>query len=508
MIQRLYIKNHLSFDEVELKFDKGLSVFSGVSGAGKSVLMNSLLGVFALSDCDAKLVEADVEFDFNLDEFGILKDDMTNFRMLKDKTTRYFLNSQAISKKNVSLIAQEHIKFLGAKAYDELSSENLRNLLDLLICKFEDKYKNHLSNLKDKFLQLSKAKKELKEIEEKESKIEELKEFAKFEIDKIEQISPKIGEYEELLELKKKLSVKDKLLQSWQDASAIFNYENKVLQALELAGIDSAFFQDCMDELRSCEQNFNFDELEELDIENILDRISALSSLNKRYGGISEALDILNKRKDELSRYEKIEFEKEELAKKVKTLSDESLKIAQIISKFRIKFKDELQDRLNSYLKDLYMPNLSVEISAKQLDSFGIDEVEIVLNGANFKNLSSGENNRLRLAFIAVSLDLGNANNNNVLILDEIDANLSGKEAMSIANVLLKISKYYQIFAISHQPQLSSVANSHFLVSKKDGISSVKKLTEDEKIEELARMISGDNISNEALEFAKKLRNL
>ena len=92
------------------------------------------------------------------------------------------------------------------------------------------------------------------------------------------------------------------------------------------------------------------------------------------------------------------------------------------------------------------------------------------------------------------------------MILDEIDSNLSGKEAMSIANVLVKISKFYQIFAISHQPQLSSKAASHFLVSKTNGKSSVRLLSENEKITELARMISGETITAEALEVAKKLR--
>ena len=92
------------------------------------------------------------------------------------------------------------------------------------------------------------------------------------------------------------------------------------------------------------------------------------------------------------------------------------------------------------------------------------------------------------------------------MILDEIDSNLSGKEAMSIANVLVKISKFYQIFAISHQPQLSSKAAVHFLVSKEGDVSSVRQLSEEEKITELARMISGKTITAEALEFAKKLR--
>lgn len=97
MIDRLYVKNNLTFKESEL-FDKGLSVFTGVSGAGKSVLTNAILSVFGLSETDAGLIEADVEFDFDLSEFGIENENINNFRMLKDKSTRYFINSQFISK--------------------------------------------------------------------------------------------------------------------------------------------------------------------------------------------------------------------------------------------------------------------------------------------------------------------------------------------------------------------------------------------------------------------------
>jgi len=91
------------------------------------------------------------------------------------------------------------------------------------------------------------------------------------------------------------------------------------------------------------------------------------------------------------------------------------------------------------------------------------------------------------------------------LILDEIDANLSGKESMSVAKVLKILSQKYQIFAISHQPQLSSQADSHFLVTKEEGVSMVKLLNKDERIVELARMVSGEEVSGEATQFAKKL---
>ena len=92
-----------------------------------------------------------------------------------------------------------------------------------------------------------------------------------------------------------------------------------------------------------------------------------------------------------------------------------------------------------------------------------------------------------------------------ILILDEIDANLSGKESMSVAKVLKQLSKNYQIFAISHQPQLSSVADFHFLITKENGISNIRELKNDERVAELARMVSGEEVSDEAVKFAKSL---
>jgi len=108
----------------------------------------------------------------------------------------------------------------------------------------------------------------------------------------------------------------------------------------------------------------------------------------------------------------------------------------------------------------------------------------------------------LALLSAIVEFDIGE---NGILFLDEIDANLSGKESEAISKVLIKLSSNYQIFAISHQVQLTSNANQHFLVDKKDGVSRVKLLNDNEKVEEIARMISGQQITHEAIEFAKNL---
>lgn len=151
MISRVYIKNYLGFSELELNFGSGLSVFTGVSGAGKSVLMGAILSVFGFKDSEAKLIEADVEYDFCADEFGIETADINTFKLLKDKSTRYFINNQSISKKNLSLIAGSHLKYLSAKEIGEFENSRLISVLDGLASKND---KNFVLNLKTLLLNL------------------------------------------------------------------------------------------------------------------------------------------------------------------------------------------------------------------------------------------------------------------------------------------------------------------------------------------------------------------
>ena len=334
--------------------------------------------------------------------------------------------------------------------------------------------------------------------------MEELKEFASFEINKIESVSPKIGEFDELMELKKRLSKKDKILEAWNRAEQIFNFEQAVTDALNISDIDSSFFEEAMNELRVARENLNMDELEDVDIEGVLDRIEAINSLVRRYGGEEEALQTLKTRKAELARYENISFEKSELERKFKQNETAVNAMADKISQTRAANLKELEALINSFLKELYMSEISLKINSKTLDAAGRDEVNLSLNETALKNLSSGELNRLRLAFIASESKI-TGGGEGVIILDEIDANLSGKEAMSIANVLLSLAKFYQIFAISHQPQLSSKADSHFLVEKRGETSNVRELKNEERVNELARMISGERITDEAINFARQL---
>ena len=160
-------------------------------------------------------------------------------------------------------------------------------------------------------------------------------------------------------------------------------------------------------------------------------------------------------------------------------------------------------EKLNGYLTMLYLRPASMDIEKVDHHSQGKDRIVLGLNGTKLEKLSSGEFNRLRLALLALRVE-SMEEQGGVLMLDEIDANLSGEESMSVAKVLRHLARCYQIFVISHQPQLTSMGEQHFLIYK-DNESRVRELNDVERIEEIARIISGDGISDEARGFARDL---
>ncbi|MBZ7931440.1 DNA recombination protein RecN [Campylobacter sp. RM10532] len=504
MINRIFIKENLGFKEAKLEISKGLTVFTGLSGAGKSILFKGILSAFAISDSEARIVELGLDDKLNLEEYGIESEEENVFKLLKEKNTKYFINNQSIAKKSLQNLSKSFIKYLSAKENNEFSNEKFLRILDALEIQNNPQFENFLSEFKEDFNNYTRLSEELNQILDEERKIEELKEVAKIQIEKIQSINPKIGEYEELLILKKKLSKKDKLDEAWQKASVIFDLEKIVIDALNLSEKDPTFFSECLNELRLILESQKIEDFD-FDIEKILDRIENLSFLMKRYGSIENALEILKQKKQELEHYENLSFEKKELEKKFEKAKDKLEKSTKILTQTRINNLEKLQNCLNEYLKNLYMKDAILSLDeSKVISSMGKDEINLNINFANLKNLSSGELNRLRLAFIATECKiLGQGSG--ILFLDEIDANLSGKEAMSIAMVLDELSNFYQIFAISHLPQLSSRAHNHFLVEKKGDESFVKKLNQEERIKELARMVSGEKINEEAIEFAKTL---
>jgi len=507
MIERLHVKNQLSFKEVDVRFGKGLIAFTGPSGAGKSVFMQAILSLFGQSEANASSVEAVITDKIELEEFGLQSDDINIFKYTKEKSTRYFINTQSVSKKSMSEISNSFLNSLAVRDSEEFENERLITLLDALV-----KEPLHVKQVKEftqLFLEYKKLKVKLDEIENKERKIEELKEFASFEIAKIDDVNPSIGEDEELMSFKRSLSKKEKIEESLEKANTLLDFESSVNEFLNLVEKDSSFFDESMNELRAImeDERDRLNTLEDQDVEALLERIEKISSLKSRYGSIEEVLKYRVKKAKELEEYENISFEKAKLISTCKEKLDILKMKSKVLSQRRADSLKTLNQKIDDYLEMLYMPKVDIMISKVELYEKGYDSLHVELGRVNIKKISSGEYNRLRLAFIATTseylLDVGG-----VLILDEIDANLSGKESMSVAKVLKILSKKYQIFAISHQPQLSSQADFHYLVTKNKGESKVELLDYDQRIVELARMVSGEEVSSEATLFAQKLLNV
>ncbi|BAF69885.1 AAA family ATPase [Nitratiruptor sp. SB155-2] len=503
MIERLYIKNYLTFEEETLEFSQGLMVFTGPSGAGKSLIIKALLSLFGLAPLEAKVAEAVLDTELESEALDIDPDENIIIRGIKKEKIRFFLNDQTISKKSLQHIFQHYIAYLNPKDSNFFSSAHVLQMIDDYVQ--EPDFLSLKQSLAQQVKELFDLKTELSLIEENEKKREELKEFLEYEIQKIDSVAPEPGEYERLMEIKKELSKKEKITEAIQKAQLIFEYEGYVNEALELLDEESQLFDEAMNWLKEIFATAleHLEELDELDIESILERIEALSSLKRRYGSIEEALNVRKEKQKELEKIMNLEFEKEHLEQKIVQLDQSCMQLAQKISKMRKDAAKRFTEKINAYLKPLKLSNVSIRFFEKELDKTGIDKVEVTLESVPFEKISSGEYNRLRLAFMAAWSDV--KSKSGVLVLDEIDANVSGEESMAVAKILKKLSKDYQIFAISHQAQLASLADKHFLVTKSDK-SSVKELNENERIQEIARIISGEKITPEAIEFAKKMR--
>lgn len=507
MIERFYVRNCLSFKEVELEFKPGLIVFSGPSGSGKSVLMNALLASTGIADPIASLSETSVTWQIDEDHYGLPNEPLNVLREVRKEKSRFYFNNLSVPRATLAEISRRHLRHLSLKEYSDFSSESLLELLDVLVCKRALGFEETLEGYRKNYRAYKEITKELETLKQDEKKLYDLKEFAEFEVAKINEIDPIPDEYDKLLEIKKTMSKKEKLQEKIVKAEGIFEYENAVSQVLSDLEIDPAFFDDAMNDLRSYldETRDIFMELEDVKIEEVLERLERLSDLKRRYGSIEEAIAYRNEKVEELKNYNNYNQQIETLQNEVDRLYNKLLNEAAAISMQRSRALHQLKESLGLFLQQLYLGPAEPELHHEDFGPSGQDTLRLNLKGTPLQKISAGEFNRLRLALLAVKSHTMQGQQG-VLMLDEIDANLSGEESMSVAKVLRILSRHYQIFVISHQPQLTAMGDQHFLISKDEEGSFVTELVgQENRTAEIARIISGDSITDEAKTFASEL---
>ena len=209
VLNRILIKDSPSFKEAIFYPHKGFNVISGVSGSGKSVLMESILALFGFKDSNARLIECEIS-GISLEDYGILSDEDIVLSVVKKDKIKYFINNQSSSKKRIKEIFSHYLHYVHSSSTTEL--DDILYLFDLIISKLDSGFAGLLKSYKDSYGDFTSSKNELNKLVDDEKRVNELKELISFEINQIQSINPKIGEYENLIELKKDLSKREKML--------------------------------------------------------------------------------------------------------------------------------------------------------------------------------------------------------------------------------------------------------------------------------------------------------
>lgn len=547
MLLNLNIKNLAVFEDESINLESGFNVFTGETGSGKSVLIDALSlirGERASKDLIRNgKTSAIIEAVFDISDYSLVNNILEKNR-IETGTEDYLIisreiqtNGKSINKINGRTVPLTTLKEVGSLIIDIygqfgheglFKKENHILLLDNLIQK-------EISEEKSEYLKLyGEYNKIMNEIDfyrdkliNKDSKMEQLQ----YEIDEIEEAGLKENEEEELLKDIKKLSNIKELQNSLYEANNILKSSNGLNNVYSILNKIRTYddllegFLSRLDLLLEELQFFNYDlrdysdklELDDSKLNKIENRMSLINRLKRKYGfSIEKINEYKIESQNELDLLKEAEYnlnilikEKNEIYSKLKDYSDK-------LSDKRKKAANTLEKKLLKELHDLNMKNIEFKVNIERKKIFspdGIDDVEFLIStnvGSDLnsvqKVVSGGEASRIMLAFKKISSDkeLGVT-----LVFDEIDQGISGKTAQMAGIKMNFISENHQVICVTHSPQIASISENHFLIEKNvinsNTYSTVSKLNDEKKIYEIARLLSGLNITEKSLSNAKDL---
>ncbi len=560
MLKTLYVKNFALIDELTIEFGSGLNIITGETGAGKSILIGALkmvLGERASTDVirkgeDKAIIEAIIDVTNNKRVATLLKendidagDEVILRREISQKGTRCFINDSPATLSLLHSVGELCIDLHGQHEHQSLLKvDSHTRLLDDA---------GGLGGLVEEyralFLTLKQSKAKLEELRNKEKNLREKRTFYEFQLKEIDSVAPQPDEWDELQTEQKILENAERLFSSTNTLHEILyanddSVHNRLVEARnilqDLARIDKSFTdsandaqtaQALVDEITKFVQrynariDFNPERLEEL-----RERLSALTTLKKKYGGtLADVLAYRQQIAKEVELAENFEEEISKWEKRIREQQDSLSDIAERLSQKRKETAKRLSRAIVEELKKLGIPEgrLEVRFSASPYkdgdilingtryiaNANGYDEVEFLIStnlGEDVKPLakvaSGGEISRVMLALKTV---LAKSDRLPILVFDEIDTGVSGKIAQAVGFSMKDLSRYHQIIAITHLPQIAAMADVHFRVSKTSikqrTVSTVEVLSEAEHKKEVARLLSGTDITEAALQSAAEL---
>ncbi|HEM6145162.1 TPA: DNA repair protein RecN [Streptococcus suis] len=549
MLLEVSIKNFAIIEQVSLNFENGMTILSGETGAGKSIIidaMNLMLGARATTDVirhGAAKAEIEGLFSFEnsraleqiLLEQGIEVADELIIRreILQNGRSVSRVNGQMVNLSVLKQIGQYLVDIHGQYDQEELmKSQHHIRLLDSF-------GEAEFWSLKDCYQTTFDAYRSLrKRVLEKQKNEQEHKariEMLEYQIAEIEAADLKSGEDIQLNQERDKLlnhkQIADTLTNAYalldnEDFSSLNNLRSAMsdLQSLEefdpdykqlSSSLTEAYYvvEDVTKRLSDVVDNLDFDGNRLMQLES---RLDLLNTITKKYGGtVDDVLDYFSKISEEYNLLTGNDLSGDDLEVQLKNLEKELVERAGQLSQSRHELAVVLEDIIRQELQDLYMEKarFQVRFIKGKFNREGNETVEFYIStnpGEDFKPLvkvaSGGELSRLMLA---IKSAFARKEGKTSIVFDEVDTGVSGRVAQAIAQKIYKIGQYGQVLAISHLPQVIAIADYQFFIEKisdeHSTVSRVRLLTKEERIEEIAKMLAGDKITDAARNQAKEL---
>lgn len=539
MITNLHIKNIGIIEDIEINFNNGFNVLTGETGAGKTLIIDSLKiiagGRFSKEMIRANenhsLVEACIFYpNSDLAEDGNI---IVSREIFSNGRNTCKINGRLVTVNELREIMRDIIDIHGQSDNQKLMEvSNHINYLDEFSLEKISILKNEYSEM---YKEYCSVKEELNKNYGDDIEKQRMLDLLNYQLDEIKNANLVVGEEEELEEKRKILSNSEKISGSLNETSNELN--NHVLDGLsksikymskienysdiykeKLIQIQSVYYD--LEDITSQISDFTYDiEYDQDTARNVEERLDMIYSLKRKYGNnISEILTYKNSLVSQINEIENKEEYIKIQKEKLNALENKMRNIANTMTAIRKENALLLEKKINEQLTELEMKNASFLVSILPEDEFnknGLDKVEFLVStnvGDDFKPLikiaSGGEISRIMLAIKVVLSDLDNTP---IMIFDEIDTGISGTAAMSVSQKIKKISKSHQIICVTHLAVVAAKADYNYCIKKEVDCNSTKTkvslLTETEALNEIARISSGE-ITKIALQHAQALRNL
>lgn len=549
MLLEVSIKNFAIIEQVSLNFEKGMTILSGETGAGKSIIidaMNLMLGARATTDVIRHgAVKAEIEGLFSFENSRALEQILSEqgIEVVDELIIRREIlqNGRSVSRVNGQMVNLSVLKQIGQHLVDIHGQHDQEELMKaqhhirLLDSFGEDEF----WALKDRYQITFDAYRSLrKRVLEKQKNEQEHKariEMLEYQIAEIEAAALQSGEDVQLNQERDKLlnhkQIADTLTNAYalldnEDFSSLNNLRSAMgdLQSLEefdpeyqqlSSSLTEAYYvvEDVTKRLSDVVDNLDFDGNRLLQLES---RLDMLHTITKKYGGtVDDVLDYFAKISEEYNLLTGNDLSGDDLEVQLKTMEKELVTLASQLSQSRHELAQLLEEIIRQELQDLYMEKarFQVRFTKGKFNREGNETVEFYIStnpGEDFKPLvkvaSGGELSRLMLA---IKSAFARKEGKTSIVFDEVDTGVSGRVAQAIAQKIYKIGQYGQVLAISHLPQVIAIADYQFFIEKisddHSTVSRVRLLTKEERIEEIAKMLAGDKITDAARSQAKEL---